>query len=68
MSTIKEDLKQSITSLPREQRLALLLSYADDLSIDEIATIMRITADDAKALLGAALADIRARLGPVAVA
>ena len=59
MKPVRDDLQRAITSLPREQRLALLLSYADDLSIDEIATVMRISADDAQDLLLGAVESVR---------
>ncbi|MFG0285822.1 MAG: sigma factor-like helix-turn-helix DNA-binding protein [Phycisphaerales bacterium JB039] len=59
MKPVRDDLQRAITRLPREQRLALLLSYADELSIDEIATVMRISADDAQDLLLGAVESVR---------
>lgn len=46
-----EDLKRAMMNLPREHRQVLLLSYADELSVEEIAAVLRIGADQAQAML-----------------
>jgi len=50
-TTVREDLRRAMTSLDREHRLVLLLSYADELTIEEIAAVLRIGADQAQSLL-----------------
>lgn len=50
-TTATEDLKRAVRTLPREHRLVLLLSYADELSVAEIAAVLRIGADQAQSLL-----------------
>lgn len=47
----RDEFKRAVASLPRQQRLVLLLSYADELSIREIAAVLHIGADHAQALL-----------------
>lgn len=50
-TTVRDDLRRALASLPREQRLVLMLSYTDELTIEEIAAVMRIGAEQARALL-----------------
>lgn len=50
-TTASEDLKRAVSNLPHQHRLVLLLSYADELTVQEIAAVLRIGAPQAQALL-----------------
>jgi DNA-directed RNA polymerase specialized sigma24 family protein len=65
---VREDLKRAVTSLDREHRLVLLLSYADELTIEEIARVMRIGPDRAQSLLLEAVETLGVHLDPAAAA
>jgi len=67
-TTVKDDLRRALATLPREQKLVLMLSYADGLNLDEIAAVMRIGADQARSLLLEAVESLGVHLQPAAVA
>ncbi len=55
-------LKQALTTLPRQQRLIVVLKYVDDLTEPEIAVVTRSSPDDVRASLAGAMRDLRAAL------
>lgn len=64
----RDEFKQAVARLPRQQRLVLLLSFADELSIREIAAVLHIGADHAQTLLLEAIEALSDRLDPAPAA
>jgi RNA polymerase sigma-70 factor (ECF subfamily) len=58
----RDDLDDALASLPRRQRQALSLRYASDLSIADVARVLRISEPAAKQLLARARASLRRTL------
>jgi RNA polymerase sigma-70 factor, ECF subfamily len=58
----RDDLDDAIARLPRRQRHALFLRYASDLSVGDVARVLRISEPAAKQLLARARTSLRRTL------
>lgn len=56
------DLAQALAALPRNQRVAVVLRYLEDMSEQEIATLLRIAPGTVKSRLSRALDTLRSQL------
>jgi RNA polymerase sigma-70 factor (sigma-E family) len=59
------DLAQALAALPRQQRVPLVLRYLEDMSEQEIATLLRIAPGTVKSRLSRALDALRSQLAEV---
>ena len=55
-SALRDQLKDLLAAMPREQRLVLLLHHADGLTLPEIAAVLELQPERVEALLARGLA------------